>query len=65
MTSRNALAIISEIRKLNPKLNNWEQGFIDDLEDMGLSLSNKQENCLLKIYEKATGGGTYQRRQYI
>lgn len=62
MTSGEAKTLIAEIKKLNPKLNDWEREFISNQYS---APSPKQAACLLKIYEKATGGGVYQRRQYI
>jgi hypothetical protein len=45
------------------KINNeWEKEFLNNQYS---NPSPKQAACLLKIYEKATGGGDYQRRQYI
>lgn len=64
MTFQDTLAIMTEIKKLNPKLNDWEKGFLGNIL-IHRKISKKQENCLIKIYEKATGGGIYQRRQYI
>ena len=64
MTSQDVLAIMIEIKKLNPKLNEWEKGFLLTILSHR-KISTKQENCLLNIYGKATGGGNYQQKQYF
>ena len=64
MMIKDAKILIAEIQKLNPKLNEWEQGFIKSIADC-LCISNKQSQCLMNIYGKATGGGVYQKRQYV
>jgi hypothetical protein len=63
MTPQDKITILTEIKKLNPKLNEWEKQFMIDMENKRF-ISAKQEKCLLNIYEKATGGGIYQNRQY-
>lgn len=55
--------IIAEIEKLGYEPNEWETDFLESIE--GQSLSEKQSKCLDKIYEKASGGGIYQRKEYF
>ena len=64
MTSQQVLDIMTEIRKLNPKLNDWEKGFLLTILSHK-RISTKQERCLMNIYAKATGGGIYQQKQYF
>ncbi len=63
MTPKDALTIIAEIKKLSPRLNDWEKGFLGNFNHC--SISKKQETALLNIYKKAAGGGIYQSRQYV
>jgi len=68
MFSKDALTVVSEIKKLNPKLNTWENDFVSNIEKLankGYSFSKSQLMTLMGIYGKATGGGIYQKRQYI
>jgi len=58
-----ALTLIDEIRKQNFKGNDWEQGFMQDIELRGFGLIIKQRKALEGIYEKAVGGGIYERRE--
>ena len=64
MTSKDAQALVTEIKKLNPKLNDWEKGFMETVQ-YSLCISNKQSQCLMNIYGKATGGGPYAQKQYF
>lgn len=65
MTPQDLTTILAEIKKLNPRLNDWERQFLKDMENRPFSTTAKQDKCLLTIYEKATGGGLYQSRQRI
>jgi hypothetical protein len=65
MLIQDALVLIDEIRKQKFKPTDWEANFIQSIEMRKYDLSQKQSLALNKIYEKATGGGNYQRRQYI
>ncbi len=65
MTLKDSLIIINEIKKLNPKLNEFEQNFLLSIEQNNKTLSKKQESVLLNIYAKVTGGGIYQNREVI
>ncbi len=62
ITTTDKLALISEIYKLNPKLNDWERSFL-----VGISkkkeLTIAQEGCLQNMYRRVVGGGQYERRQ--
>jgi hypothetical protein len=63
MTSQDRSRLLAEIKKLNYKPNEWEKGFLGNILCHRVT-STKQDKILLNIYEKATGGGTYQNRQY-
>lgn len=71
MTASNARQLLAEIIKLKPRLNEWERSFLESVVKQMerypnmRSISEKQGKALLNIYEKATGGGIYARRQYI
>lgn len=66
MTRPDALILIQEIEKLGLKLNGFEQGLIETIRARFVSpLSDKQSQCLIKIYEKAAGHTNYERRQII
>ncbi len=64
MTGQDVLAIVTEIKKLNPKLNDWEKGFLENILPHR-KISHKQEQVLIDMYAKVTGGGQFQRKQYI
>jgi len=64
MKTSDAQKVIAEIEKLNPKLNDYEKGFIESIRNNSW-ITNKQSMVLMQIYGKAAGGGVYQRRQYI
>jgi len=74
---KDAMFTIAEIRKQKYRPNDWEESFLVGFErvynatkriDVGSSqsapLTSKQGDALMRIYTKATGGGTYQKRQY-
>jgi hypothetical protein len=63
MTSQDAKILIAEIKKLNPKLNSFELGFMESIQN-SWCITKKQSACLMNIYGKAAGGGVYQNRQY-
>ena len=66
MNPKDALILIEYIRK--NKLNDNEASFINSIEHWaktGGKLSGKQAVCLQGIYAKVTGGGQYERKEYI
>ena len=68
MTVKDALTLVNEIRKLSPNLNTIEGQFVAAVEVMcakNLRLSRKQGDWLTRIYQRAAGGGIYQRKQFI
>ena len=66
MTRPDALKMIELIKQTNYKLNDWEKGFIEGIENrMVTPLSYKQHCAMEALYRKATGGGNFQRRQII
>jgi len=65
MTPQDLTTILAEIKKLNPRLNDWGKQFLRDMENRPFNTTAKQDKCLLNIYERATGGGLYQSRQRI
>lgn len=52
MNSKDTLILVTEIRKLNPKLNEGEKGFLGNIL-CHKKISNKQAMILQRIYEKA------------
>lgn len=67
MKASDAKIIINEINKINKKLSINDASFLSSVTlqvNSGYSISERQEKCLLRIYEKVTGGGVYQRREY-
>ncbi len=64
MNGNEVLLIFNEIKKLNYKPSEWEKGFLGNIL-CHKKISNKQAQALQKIYEKATGGGVFQRKEYI
>ncbi len=68
MLNNDTLILITEIKKLNPRLNDFEKQFLQTIEffaNKGFKLSKKQDDCLQKIYCKCVGGGIYQRSKII
>jgi hypothetical protein len=61
MKLSDALILIDEIRKQGYYPNDWEKDFITSIELRKSGLSYKQQKYLEAIYEKAVGGGRYQR----
>jgi hypothetical protein len=64
MTSQDTLALITEIKKFSAQLNEWEKAFLGNIL-CHKKISNKQEKLLVRLYEKATGGGVYATKQYF
>ena len=55
-----ALQMIADCEARESRLTEWEQGFIDSLSkqlERGRSLTEKQEEILNRIWDKATEGG--------
>jgi hypothetical protein len=65
MTIQDARTLIAEINKLAYKATDWEEKFLQSIAARGFSLSTKQSKALMSIYEKATNGGMFQKREYI
>jgi hypothetical protein len=56
--------MIDRIRQLSYKLNDMESNFLVSLENSPFpNTTFKQHKWLESIYEKASGGGRYERRQ--
>ncbi len=55
--------ILQAIENTGYEPNEWEQNFINSIEDIKQILSKKQSDCLNKIYDKASGDGGYVTRQ--
>ncbi len=64
MTYPEAEALIKEIKNLKYKCNEWEEQFIQSISRQS-TFTEKQSKCLIRIYEKATGGGQYEKRIVI
>ena len=64
MTPHEARILGEEIKKLKPNLVEWEKGFLGNVYNYA-KISNKQARILQEMYAKATGGGQYERRQYV
>lgn len=57
MIPKNAQIIIEHIQSTNYDPSKWEKDFLHSIEnqiEIGKYLSDKQEQTLMKIYEKAT-----------
>lgn len=62
-TPKQTKDLLQAIEDTRYKPNEWEQNFIDSIKDSERSLSNKQTNCLNKIYDKASDDGGFVVRQ--
>jgi hypothetical protein len=73
-----AMVLIKEIRKQTYRTTDYEEKFLSGFESVDRAqqgigefgqhsapLTSKQGNFLQMIYQKATGGGIYERRQFI
>jgi hypothetical protein len=68
MIPKNAKILIEYIQSTDYGPSKWEKDFLHSIEsqiETGRYLSDKQEETLMKIYEKSTGGGMYQKRQWL
>jgi hypothetical protein len=65
MLHKDALILIEEIGNQAYTPNEWETKFMDDISKRRNNLSVAQAACLQKIYEKATGGGVFIRKQHF
>ena len=65
MTIQDAFILIAAIEKLDYKANEWEKEFLQNIEMCRYGLSSKQAKVLTSIYDKASGGGIFQKREYI
>jgi len=66
MTHADALIIIEWIEYQQPKLNAWERDFLRSMKKSRFpTLTPAQAGKLKQLYGKFTGGGVYQRKQYI
>ena len=64
MTHPEALVLIDYINKSRAKLHDWERGLIGQVK-AHYHISNKQAVYLQKIYARVTGGGLFEKREYI
>ena len=64
MTHPEALVLIDYINKSGAKLHDWERVFIGQVS-AHYRVSNKQAAYLQKIYARVTGGGMFEKREYI
>ena len=69
MISKEAIILIEQVKNLGYKANDWEKNFILSIltlaqRDPNRPLSYKQSTAVENIYRKATGGGSYQNKQY-
>lgn len=64
MTPQDALLLVTEIKKFSEKLNDWEKQFLGNVCGHRV-VSHKQSAILQRIYEKATGGGMWEQKQYF
>ncbi len=66
LTHYQALDIISEIEKLKYKPSEREETFMDDIKTKAFyMLTGRQVEFLNNIYERATGGGAFEKKQYF
>jgi hypothetical protein len=70
MLTREAIILIEQIKKLGYKTNSWETNFILSIINMAkrnsnLALTYNQSKSVNTIYSKASGGGIFQKREYI
>lgn len=66
MNKEQAKTVLEYIRQLDYKPNPWENKFLIDMEEIQQAkLSAKQSFALMNIYEKASGGGKYERKEFI
>jgi len=65
MKFTDAQALMLEISKLNFQPNDWETEFLTSISSKARDLSPKQQYALEKLYEKAAGGGKFQKPQVI
>ena len=55
MTSQEALTLVTEIKKFNPRLNDWGKDFLGNIL-IHRKISNKQAEALQNLYRKVSGG---------
>lgn len=65
MRNVDARTLIEWITQSGYKPNVWESGFMASLYEQGFAPTAKQKTCLNRIYEKASGGGVYERHERI
>ena len=65
MKYKDAEILVDYILRSGYMPNAWEQDFMDTIMDKDKDLTDKQEFCLNRIYEKSSGGGRYQKQQHI
>ena len=64
MTNKDAVYIIQVIYQTGYKLTPWEDTFLKDMLGRQAYTYNMDKK-IMDIYEKATGGGKYQRREIV
>ena len=65
MKLSDAVIIIQYVEESDYTPNAWERDFMDSVVLRDKDLTDKQEFCLNRIYERASGGGRYQQREHI
>ena len=70
MLTREAIILIEQVKNLGYRPNPWETNFILSIINMAkrnsnLALTYNQSKAVNTIYAKATGGGRFQKREYI
>lgn len=65
MKFSDAKILIEWTQKSDYKPNAWESDFMESVLEKEKDLTDKQEFCLNRIYEKSSGGGRYQREQRV
>ena len=67
MTYNDAMSIIESLDSLDYELNEWEEEFVESIidRDKEKELTEKQATCLNGIYQKAAGGGKFQKKEYF
>jgi hypothetical protein len=66
MQKKEAEEIIDYILRENYEPTDWEAQFLDSVKKSSHpEITPKMAACLLRIYERATGSGQYQRRHIV
>jgi hypothetical protein len=68
MRVADAKTLLEYIDQADFNPNDWEESFLESIHmqvEQGRDLSQKQTESLERIYEKASGGGMYERKERI